>query len=291
MLSLNNLMSLYACHPWAIRPERLQAMIDMSAANMVSAIERPKLTQSTVQSVAYLPIRGVIDQHDSWFLQAFGGTSTEDFGAIFDKAIADPSIGAIVFDIDSPGGSVYGVQELSDKIYNARGKKPIVAISNSLMASAAYWIGSAADEIYVTPSGEAGSIGVIAVHTDWSEFEKGMGVKTTIIKAGKYKGEGNPHEPLSDDAHGDIQKRINEYYEAFIGAVARNRKVGRGKVLSDFGQGRVFGAHEAARSGMTDGVMTAEQLFRTVQSRKALPKRAAEEFNRNKMAVQMARMK
>jgi len=291
MISLNNLMSMFACHPWAIRAEKLQAMIDMSTSNIVAAIERPKANQSTVQSVAYLPIRGIIDQHDSWFLQAFGGTSTEEFGMMFDKFIADPSIGAIVFDIDSPGGSVYGVQELSDKIYNARGKKPIIAISNSLMASAAYWIGSAADEIYITPSGEAGSIGVIAVHADYSQFEKGMGVKTTIIKAGKYKGEGNPHEPLSDSAHADIQKRIDEYYDAFVGAVARNRRVSRSKVLSDFGQGRVFGANEAKMSGMADGVMTAEHLFRTVQSRKQLPKKAAEEFNRNKMAVEMARVK
>ena len=87
---------------------------------------------------------------------------TEAFGAAFDRAAADSSIGAIVLNIDSPGGSVYGVEELADKIYKARGTKPVYAVANSLAASAAYWIGSAASQLYVTPSGEVGSIGVLA---------------------------------------------------------------------------------------------------------------------------------
>lgn len=291
MLTYKNLASLFACQVWAILPERLQSMLEISIEAVSAGIERPAFSSKTENAVAYLPIRGIIDQHPSWLLEAFGGTSTEEFGAAFDRAVADPKIGAIVFDIDSPGGSVYGVQELADKIYKARGKKPIVAIANSLMASAAYWLGSAADEIYVTPSGEAGSIGVIAVHADYSKYEKDAGVNVTIIKAGKYKGEGNPHEPLSEEAHSDIQSRINEYYSAFVGGVARNRGVSIGKVESSFGQGRVFGAQQAKMSGMTDGVMTAESLFRTMQMRKQAPKKAAEEFNRNIKAIEMARLK
>ena len=94
-----------------------------------------------------LPLYGVISQKMNLMTQYSGGTSTEIFGSWFDEAMADASVDRIILDVDSPGGSVYGISELSRKIHGARGKKPIIAVSNSLMASAAYWIASAADEI------------------------------------------------------------------------------------------------------------------------------------------------
>ena len=128
-----------------------------------------------------------------------GGTSTDIFGAWFDEAMADKSVTSIVLDVDSPGGSVYGVSELARKIYQSRGKKPIIAVANSLMASAAYWIASAADEIHVSPGAEVGSIGVIAVHVDRSENNAKEGFNVSYITAGEYKAEGNPDAPLSED--------------------------------------------------------------------------------------------
>jgi ClpP class serine protease len=87
--------------------------------------------------------------------------------------MADESIGAIVIQIDSPGGNVAGTPEVARKIYEARGKgKAIIAQADSLMASAAYYIGAAADEIVATPSSEVGSIGVYAVHEDASGYER-----------------------------------------------------------------------------------------------------------------------
>ena len=88
--------------------------------------------------------------------------------------------------------SVYGVAELADQIQSARASKPVVAIANSLAASAAYWIGCAAGEFYVTPGGEVGSIGVWQAHFDYSQAIASEGVKPTLISAGKYKVEGNP---------------------------------------------------------------------------------------------------
>src|SRR5690606_4285100 len=129
-----------------------------------------------------------------------GGTSTEQFGSWFDAALRDPAVSAIVIDVDSPGGTVTGVAELAEQIFEARGKKPIYAIANALAASAAYWIASAAEELWVTPSGDVGSIGVYAMHEDISEMEAEMGLKVTLISAGEYKTEGNPHEPLGDEA-------------------------------------------------------------------------------------------
>jgi len=275
---------------WAILPERILAMAEIVSSGINVKSQKP-VTSFNQQNIAYLPLWGIIDQHDSWVLEAFGGTSTEVFGRMFDIAIADDSIGTILVDVDSPGGSVYGVQELSDKIYNARGRKPIIAVVNSMMASAAYWISSAADEIIITPGGEAGSIGVIAIHVDYSEQEKDVGVKPTIIKAGKYKGEGNPHEPLGEEAKDYFQQRVDDYYNSFISAVARNRGINTAKVVSDFGQGRMFGAKNAISSGMVDGIGTLEGIVKRLLVRKSTLKTAAKGGQLNKLAMDFARAK
>ncbi len=96
--------------------------------------------------------------------------------SMLDARSVDFNIDTIVLDVDSPGGNYYGTPETSSKIRAARDSKPIIAVANSLAASAAYWIASAADEIVVTPSGDVGSIGVLAVHTDFSAANEKIGV-------------------------------------------------------------------------------------------------------------------
>jgi signal peptide peptidase SppA len=205
----------------------------------------------------------------------FGGTSTGQFGRDFDAIINDSRFGAVILNIDSPGGSVFGVKELSDKIYNARGRKPIVAVTNSFNASAAYWISTAADEMVVTPSGEIGSVGVVAVHQEISKAEEQYGVRTTIIKAGRYKAEGNFHEPLNDEAREAIQKRVDEYYDDFVSSVARNRGTTAAAVKSKFGEGRMFGAKEAVERGMADRIGTLEAVGVRMAGAIAAKKKAA----------------
>jgi capsid assembly protease len=120
-------------------------------------------------------------------------TSTTMIGSLVRQAAADPSISAVVLDVDSCGGSVYGVQELADVIYNARQAKPVLGIANSLAASAAYWIASQCSDLYAAPGAECGSIGVYTMHTDVSKALKQDGLKVTLISAGPYKVEGNPY--------------------------------------------------------------------------------------------------
>jgi signal peptide peptidase SppA len=191
-----------------------------------------------------------------------GSTSTQKFSSALRQALADESVGQILIDIDSPGGSVYGVAELADEIYRARSQKPVVALANSLAASAAYWVGSAASEFYVTPGGEVGSIGVWQAHFDYSEAFASEGVKPTLISAGKYKVEGNPYAPLDEEALGFMQSRVDDYYVAFTKAVAKGRGVSLSDVRDGMGQGRVLGADMAVEQRMVDGVMTFDELLK-----------------------------
>ena len=208
-----------------------------------------------------LPLTGVIMHRANMFSEFSGGTSTEKFTAAFRQLVADPMIKAIVLDVDSPGGTVAGVEELASEIFKAREQKPIYAVANALAASAAYWIASSATELIVTPSGLVGSIGVYAAHQDISEFAKQAGVKVTLVSAGKYKTEGNEFEPLSDEARAALQARVDEYYGMFVKAVARNRGVSPSDVRGGFGEGRVVGAKQAVALGMADRVATLDETL------------------------------
>jgi signal peptide peptidase SppA len=179
----------------------------------------------------------------------------------FRTAVNTPDVGTIVFDIDSPGGSTSGIAEVAEEIFKARGQKKMIAVSNTLMASAAYWIGSAADEIVVSPSSATGSIGVYTVHVDFSKQNEMLGVNPTYITAGKYKAETNEDQPLSSEAEAYLQSIVDDYYSLFAGAVAKHRSVNKSDVANGFGQGRVVTAKKAVELGMADRVATLSQVL------------------------------
>jgi signal peptide peptidase SppA len=268
--------------PWALMPERLNAVSAVMArwsshapatTEVLSGIDTDKLAREarrqTATSVsgggiAVLPLYGVITQRGNMIedVSGPGSVSTQKFAAALRQALADESVSQILIDIDSPGGSVYGVAELADEIVAARAQKPIIAIANSLAASAAYWIGCSASEFYVTPGGEVGSIGVWQAHFDYSQALASEGVTPTLISAGTYKVEGNPYAPLEPEAQAFMQSRVDDYFLAFSKAVAKGRGVPIAQVRNGMGQGRVLGADAALEQNMVDGIVTLDETVR-----------------------------
>ena len=216
--------------------------------------------------VSVIPVFGTIVQRAGMITEWCGGTSTENISSALAEAVNDPNVSEVILDIDSPGGSVYGCQELAAEIFAARDSIKITAIANSLAASAAYWIGSQASEFYVTPGGEVGSIGVWMAHEDWSAAMAKAGIVVTTISAGDFKTEGNPYEPLPDEAKAFMQSRVDDYYRAFTSGVAQGRGVALAKVTGGMGRGRVLGAEAAIAENMVDGVMTMGDLVRSKQA-------------------------
>lgn len=279
------LVSEFLSTPWALMPERLNAFSgvlgrwmkgEQAAESVLAGIEADKQARTVKGSanqragsgsIAVLPFYGVVTQRGNMVddVSGTGSASTQRFTQAFRDALSDPAIGSILIDIDSPGGSVYGVSELAAEIMQARSQKPVVAIANSLAASAAYWVGCAASEFYVTPGGEVGSIGVWQAHEDWSAAMEEAGVKTTLISAGKFKVEGNPYQPLDTEAQDFMQSRVNDYYTAFTKAVAKGRGVSIDQVRNGMGQGRVLGADAALSEKMVDGIMTFDDVIRKMQ--------------------------
>ena len=279
------LVAEYLATPWALMPERLSAvtaviarwsgdtrasdevMHSVAADRNARDARRQASVSNSGGGIAVLPLYGIVTQRGNMVddVSGPGTASTQQFSNILRAALQDETVSQILIDIDSPGGSVYGVAELADEIVSARAQKPVVAIANSLAASAAYWIGCSASEFYVTPGGEVGSIGVWQAHQDYSKAMDEAGVKTTLISAGKFKVEGNPYAPLDEEAQGFMQSRVDDYYAAFTKAVAKGRGVPISQVRDGMGQGRVLGAEAALASSMVDGIATFEDVVKKMR--------------------------
>ena len=211
--------------------------------------------------VAVIPIHGVLEQRGGLLSMFFGGASCDQITDQLRQAVADPTVAAIVLDMDSPGGDVSGVEELAQEIYNARKVKPITAVSNSLCASAAYYLASQASELLASPSSLTGSVGVYTTHEDWSKACDNAGLKVSLIHYGDNKTEGNPYEPLSDPAKEHMQNMVDTFGGMFEKAVGRGRGVKADDVHKKFGQGRVYDAKKAVSLGMADRVGTLDDAL------------------------------
>lgn len=259
--------------PWAVTPQMLSLIVEIVhdratggprpsdaviAERLEAAAARngPRAGGRQQGQVAVLPLYGLISPRAGMAADTSGGTSLESLAGELDALVRDPAVSAIVLDVDSPGGSVEGVAEFADRVRAARAVKPVVAVANTLAASAAYWIASQADEVVASPSSQLGSIGVLAAHEDWSAADEAKGVRTTLISAGKYKAEGNRHAPLDDEARGNIQQTVDHYYAMFTQAVARGRRVPISHVRDGMGQGRMLVAPAAVEAKMADRIDT-----------------------------------
>ena len=259
--------------PWVIHPDSLNNILSIMdrklAGETIDTSEfafgpQPSELLTTgdepVTPVGVLNITGPIFPKANMMTQMSGATSIEKLQSDFRQMVSNDAIKSIVLNIDSPGGMSDLIMEMGDEIFSARGQKPIVAVANTTAASAAYWLGSQAEQFFVTPSGQVGSVGVYTVHQDKSAQQEKEGISTTMISAGKYKVEGSPFGPLSDDAKEHMQERVNETYSEFISAVARGRGTSEDVVKEAYGDGRTYRAKTALAMNMVDGVQTLDSV-------------------------------
>lgn len=272
MTPASRLLGAMLARPWFVARHMLPAVVErmhqraVAASRMdVAALEAALAAYQQAPlgrvegAVAVIPMTGVIVQkaEDAWW---YGGSSIDRMRHAFRTYLADPQVTAIVFYVDSPGGEVYGVPEFFDEIYAARGSKPLVAVCEPVMASAAYWLGAACDEIYMLPSGTVGSVGCYTMHQNVEGWLEQLGIVLTFIQHGEHKTDGNPYQALSDAARADLQRSVDFYGGLFDKGVALARGKTVEEVLESFGQGRMFHAPEARRIGMIDKVGSLEMV-------------------------------
>ena len=239
-----------------------QAMPDRGAyredGDMAPHGSKPEHLVSVENGIGVLSIEGPLFARfgiESWW---YGGSAYDVIGAAFDMMLADAGVTQIVLLIDSPGGTVTGCFELADRIYAARGTKPITAVANDSAYSAAYAIASAADRIVIPRSGGLGSVGVRCQHVDISRALDRIGYTVTTIVSGAKKADFDSTAPLSDGARSEMQAEVDRLADIFIGTVARNRGIDADAVRA-LQAGCLFGP-SAIAAGLGDAIGTLESV-------------------------------
>jgi signal peptide peptidase SppA len=298
-----NILSRVYNTPHPIHPDKLEAIrrfvtaralgVQIDAAAIAAARADRKAAEDVQinRSVAVLPIMGTLAMRVDMLQDASGGCSCEAIGRRFDQLLADDTVGAILLNIHSPGGDGFGVTELAHKIFDARGKKPTCAICNAEMASAALWIGLAAEEVSITPSGWIGSLGVYMVHTDLSAQNEELGQKVSYIQASwsPHKTEWNADEPLPEDTRAYYQNLVDEIYDQFVADVATFRGTTAEKVQKGYGQGRMMRAAAAKKCGMVDRIETFDECLARLAGVKKAKSSSRAKAERERLALERFR--
>lgn len=288
-----SLIHAVAGRPWAIRSEIALHVRGLLAKEGIAGLRHLAALKEEIHSldarkdaggrpdhsagrtVAVIPVIGTLTQR----VQVIGSAETRSTAAIAAEvraAVMEPTVDAVLLEVDSPGGEVFGVPEAWASIRESGRMKPVVAHANSVAASAALYLASAANEFWVTPGGQAGSVGVYALHVDASKALEQMGEAWDFIVAEKspYKIEGNPSGPLTGEARAHVQKDVDRYMDMFVRDLAKGRGVSEKRVVEDFGGGRMLSPSEAVAAKMADGIATFEQTVgRAVQLVDATPAR------------------
>lgn len=265
-----------ASHRWAILPEMMRVIANEALLYANSDVvvkealtirdgEIPQWSYRTevFNSVAVIPVIGPIYSRGSYY---YGGSSVNLIAKDFTSALEDKAITAIVLNVNSPGGEITGVSELANLIYESRGTKPIVAYISGMGASAAIWIATSADKVVIADTGEAGSIGVVSVHTSYKDAYQKMGIQEIEIVSSQ-----SPKKRLdvtTDAGKADVQRIVDELADVFVASVARNRKVTTDKVINDFGEGSVLVGKSAVEAGLVDETGSLESVLKSLNVNK-----------------------
>ncbi|MHC1745346.1 MAG: S49 family peptidase [Syntrophobacteraceae bacterium] len=209
---------------------------------------------SSLSGIGVIRIFGTLVHRTKGFEGASGILSYEQIRAELNALLADPLTKAILLEVDFSGVEVAGAFDLVEEIYQARGVKPIIALSNEHAFSGAYAIASAADELFIARTGGVGSVGVLAVHMDQSQYDAKNGFKYTTLFEGARKNDFSPHEPLSDAALGAFRERLRSIYDLFVMTVARNRGLDPAAVRST--EAGLYFRADGVREGLADKVMS-----------------------------------
>ncbi|MGN1363101.1 MAG: signal peptide peptidase SppA [Methanobrevibacter sp.] len=213
---------------------------------LFSVISSTGLFGST--SVAVIPIYGEISYGNNGTNQVI---TPDEFQKAITEADNDPSVGAIVLDINSPGGSTVASNEMMEMVKNT--SKPTVAWIGESGTSGAYLVASACDKIITTNSSMIGNIGAIITLTDLSKYYNNTGINTYSIKSGEYKDIGADYRNLSPNETKMLQKIVDHDADNFKIEIAKNRKLSK-SYIDNISNGEIYDGSEAKDKKLVDKI-------------------------------------
>ena len=251
---------------WAIESNAYKAFVaktfgKISAQDEASIAQSQGLPVKVLRNVAIIKIVGVMLKNPSFIDRLFGATSTTEIKEAVISATKDQAIDTIILQINSPGGQVAGIMELSDSIAKAKESNNVIAVCDGSCASAAYWVASQANKIYVSGMHDmVGSIGVRMEIIDSSAAYEKAGLKVISITTGKFKAAGVSGLEVTEEQIAEFQKVTDILFDDFVLAVATGRHANIDEVLT-VADGRMFMAKDAADKGLIDGIKVISQVI------------------------------
>lgn len=222
--------------------------------------------------IALIRLEGVIQggQSDGFFTESY---SAEGVRKSLAKAADDPTVKGVLLKINSPGGTVAESQEIYNLVLKIRKKKPVFVSMGDVAASGGYYIASAADRIYADPGTLTGSIGVIFSSPDMSNLlQNKLGIKSQVIKSGKFKDIGSGARPMTDDEKALLTGIIQNSYGQFLGAITKGRIERKDSYhapktdlteqnLKTYADGRIFTGEQAKALGFVDEIGGLDETY------------------------------
>jgi protease IV len=190
------------------------------------------------EKVGVIPIEGIISDSKEII---------EEINEFSDNS----SIRAVVLRIDTPGGSVAPAQEIYGAVRELRKKKRVVVSMGSVAASGGYLIAVAADQILANPGTVTGSISAVMHYANVEELLKKVGVRSSVIKSGKFKDIGSPVRTMTSEERSLIQGIVDDIYNQFVVTVSENRRIPLTKIIK-LADGRIFTGRQAKELGLVD---------------------------------------
>jgi len=266
---MSNLISIATamyCDPWLIEPsmhkvlctivenhikggeaEKAQRLLGMSFDEQKEEKVEP---YQVIDGIAVIPLYGVIGRRVGRLERSSGVTDVDVFSRAIVRAMGDPMVQKIMIDVDSPGGTVGGVQNAADTVRKASEVKKTMAFTGGTMASAAYWIASGASVIYADETSSVGSIGVYTMILDSTRYLDNLGLKQQVFSSGKYKAAGADGTSLTDEQKAQIQSRVDDLFAIFKDEVRRYNPA----IADDTMQGQVFLGAKSVDAGLVNSV-------------------------------------
>jgi signal peptide peptidase SppA len=258
---------------WAGTEESLQRVLSVQVPDGKKAfwddedddeddVDTPSRLLQRVGGVGVVHVNGPLLKQSSWLSRLFGAVGYDELRKALVQAAEDPEVETILLSMDTPGGAVSGLSDVSDLVTTIdRNIKPVLAHTSGMMASAGYHIGSSARRISASKMADVGSIGVLQIHREASKLEERMGITTTVVRSGEFKAMGNPYEPLSEKAQQEIQASCDYSYDLFVRHVAEARGVSPETVRMNMAEGRVFTGEQARAVNLVDEISTFDEAL------------------------------
>ena len=243
---------------WAIEPDYLKAI---SKESLSTRSEKPLNNSRSVSirdGTAIIPIHGVITARTTLFSLFAGGASLEDLAKDFSEALNNNEVTSILLDIDSPGGVAVGPYEMAEMIFKGRSKKPIYSYIGRNGSSAAYWLASATEKIFVNPSALVGSIGVVTTIPVQEQPDMDGYKNIEIVSSNANL---KRPDPKTKEGLAEIRRELDDLESTFIESIAKYRSITPEIIKADFGGGGVVIGRQAVKRNMADALGTYEEVL------------------------------